>query len=111
MPGATSPLALSVCLQRTQDTCFAVYARAKRITSSTGHNEREILLRMHNETAPSRLEQRGPTPVGGRVTEPDSPVTDDGGEGGIRTLGGFDTSPVFKTGAINRSATSPSREF
>lgn len=29
------------------------------------------------------------------------------GEGGIRTLGSFDTTPVFKTGALNRSATSP----
>ena len=30
-----------------------------------------------------------------------------GGEGGIRTLEGFYTLPVFKTGTINRSATSP----
>lgn len=30
-----------------------------------------------------------------------------GGEGGIRTHGWFDPSPVFKTGALNRSATSP----
>ena len=29
------------------------------------------------------------------------------GEGGIRTHGRCDTSPVFKTGALNRSATSP----
>ena len=31
----------------------------------------------------------------------------DGGEGGIRTHGQFNPSPVFKTGAINRSTTSP----
>ena len=31
----------------------------------------------------------------------------DGGEGGIRTLEGLSPLPVFKTGAINRSATSP----
>ena len=30
-----------------------------------------------------------------------------GGEGGIRTLGGREPTPVFKTGAFNRSATSP----
>ena len=30
-----------------------------------------------------------------------------GGEGGIRTLEGLSTLPVFKTGAFNRSATSP----
>ena len=31
----------------------------------------------------------------------------DGGEGGIRTHGPLSRSPVFKTGALNRSATSP----
>ena len=30
-----------------------------------------------------------------------------GGEGGIRTHGRVAPSPVFKTGAFNRSATSP----
>ena len=30
-----------------------------------------------------------------------------GGEGGIRTPEGFNPLPVFKTGAFNRSATSP----
>ena len=30
-----------------------------------------------------------------------------GGEGGIRTLEGLAPLPVFKTGAFNRSATSP----
>src|SRR3954453_21131430 len=30
-----------------------------------------------------------------------------GGEGGIRTPGTFSGTPVFKTGAINHSATSP----
>src|SRR5690242_7037899 len=30
-----------------------------------------------------------------------------GGESGIRTHGRFDPSPVFKTGALNRSAISP----
>ena len=30
-----------------------------------------------------------------------------GGEAGIRTLEGIATLPVFKTGAFNRSATSP----
>ena len=33
--------------------------------------------------------------------------TIDGGEGGIRTHGRVAPSPVFKTGAFNRSATSP----
>src|SRR4030095_14530371 len=33
----------------------------------------------------------------------------DGGEGGIRTLGGREPSLVFKTSAFNRSATSPLR--
>jgi hypothetical protein len=32
---------------------------------------------------------------------------DCGGEGEIRTRGGIATTPVFKTGALNRSATSP----
>ena len=32
-----------------------------------------------------------------------------GGEGGIRTPEGFDPLPVFKTGAFNRSAISPSK--
>ena len=32
-----------------------------------------------------------------------------GGERGIRTPGAFGASPVFKTGAINRSAISPNR--
>ena len=31
----------------------------------------------------------------------------DGGEGGIRTHDGLAPMPVFKTGAFNRSATSP----
>jgi hypothetical protein len=31
----------------------------------------------------------------------------DGGEGGIRTHGTVARTPVFKTGALNRSATSP----
>ena len=31
----------------------------------------------------------------------------DGGSGEIRTHGWFDPSPVFKTGALNRSATLP----
>ena len=30
-----------------------------------------------------------------------------GGEGGIRTHGRREATPVFKTGAFNRSATSP----
>lgn len=33
-----------------------------------------------------------------------------GGESGIRTHGRFDPSPVFKTGALNRSAISPYRQ-
>src|SRR5689334_14679738 len=33
--------------------------------------------------------------------------TRNGGESGIRTHGRFDPSPVFKTGALNRSAISP----
>ena len=42
-----------------------------------------------------------------------SPATQDvrksyGGSGGIRTHGGIATTPVFKTGALNRSATLPS---
>lgn len=32
-----------------------------------------------------------------------------GGEGGIRTLGDIAATPVFKTGALNRSATSPKK--
>lgn len=31
----------------------------------------------------------------------------DGGEGGIRTHGTFTRTPVFKTGSLNRSDTSP----
>jgi hypothetical protein len=40
-------------------------------------------------------------------------VTDDaiGGRGGIRTHGTLAGTPVFKTGALNRSATLPSLEF
>jgi hypothetical protein len=33
-----------------------------------------------------------------------------GGEGGIRTHGTREGTPVFKTGAFNRSATSPLRK-
>ena len=33
--------------------------------------------------------------------------TENGGEGGIRTHEGLSPLPVFKTGAFNRSATSP----
>ena len=36
-----------------------------------------------------------------------APLFVDGGEGGIRTLEGRESLPVFKTGAFNRSATSP----
>ncbi len=36
--------------------------------------------------------------------------TINGGGGEIRTLGGLSPSPVFKTGAFNRSATPPQRE-
>ncbi len=32
---------------------------------------------------------------------------ENGGRGGIRTHGGREPSPVFKTGAFNRSATRP----
>ncbi len=32
-----------------------------------------------------------------------------GGEGGIRTLGTLSGSPVFETGLINHSSTSPGR--
>src|SRR6266567_2719650 len=35
----------------------------------------------------------------------------DGGEGGIRTPGRVSPTPVFKTGAINHSATSPWLQF
>ena len=35
----------------------------------------------------------------------------DGGEGGIRTPGRVSPTPVFKTGAINHSATSPYIQF
>lgn len=34
-------------------------------------------------------------------------ITQFGGETGIRTLGGFNPSTVFKTAAFDRSATSP----
>ena len=34
-----------------------------------------------------------------------------GGEGGIRTPGTLSGTPVFKTGAINHSATSPCAEY
>ena len=34
-----------------------------------------------------------------------------GGGGGIRTHGGYNTSPVFKTGAINHSTTPPKLIF
>jgi hypothetical protein len=34
-------------------------------------------------------------------------ILDGGGEGEIRTHGPREGTPVFKTGAINRSATSP----
>jgi hypothetical protein len=34
-----------------------------------------------------------------------------GGEGGIRTHGGIATTAVFKTAALNHSATSPGRAF
>ena len=35
----------------------------------------------------------------------------DGGWGGIRTHGRLAPTPVFKTGALNHSATHPSKEF
>ena len=38
------------------------------------------------------------------------PNFDTGGEGGIRTHVSLSTNPVFKTGAFNRSATSPNAE-
>ena len=34
-------------------------------------------------------------------------IVSEGGEGGIRTPGGCYTTPVFKTGAFDHSATSP----
>jgi hypothetical protein len=37
------------------------------------------------------------------------PDVGNGGQGGIRTPGGLAPSPVFKTGAINRSATCPTK--
>ena len=40
-----------------------------------------------------------------------SPVSDAGGRGGIRTHGTLAGTPVFKTGALNHSATLPSREM
>src|SRR3546814_3372020 len=41
-----------------------------------------------------------------RIAAPESLIRR-GGESGIRTHGRFDPSPVFKTGALNRSAISP----
>lgn len=38
-------------------------------------------------------------------------LVDNGGGEGIRTPGGFDTSTVFKTAALNRSATPPRGYF
>ena len=35
---------------------------------------------------------------------------DSGGEGGIRTLGTFDSTPDFESGTFDHSATSPNRK-
>src|SRR3546814_1115479 len=43
-----------------------------------------------------------------RIAAPESLIRR-GGESGIRTHGRFDPLPVFKTGALNRSAISPER--
>ena len=40
-------------------------------------------------------------------SHPSKPSLQDGGGGGIRTHGGFNTSSVFKTDAIDHSATPP----
>src|SRR5690606_15032564 len=42
-----------------------------------------------------------------RCVRPARSASKGGGESGIRTHGRFDPSPVFKTGALNRSAISP----
>ncbi len=42
-----------------------------------------------------------------KVCNPLNYIEIDGGEGGIRTHEGLAPLPVFKTGAFNRSATSP----
>ena len=63
----------------------------------------------------ARSARRGPPPrVGGRATtderagsRPKRARRDSGG-GGIRTRGPLSRTPVFKTGALNRSATPPS---
>jgi hypothetical protein len=44
-----------------------------------------------------------------RIPKTSNEVTETGGEGGIRTHGTVARTPVFKTGALNRSATSPDR--
>src|SRR5262249_45398329 len=44
-------------------------------------------------------------------TMPDALGPEDGGWGGIRTHGGVAATPVFKTGALNRSATHPNQSF
>ena len=36
---------------------------------------------------------------------------DSGGEGGIRTLGTFDSTPDFESGTFDHSATSPNQEI
>jgi integrase len=43
--------------------------------------------------------------------KPTFPVVSNSGEGGIRTPGRVAPTPVFKTGAIDRSATSPKKTF
>ncbi|MEY4565875.1 MAG: hypothetical protein RLY14_845 [Planctomycetota bacterium] len=56
---------------------------------------------MHEEADTEDAEKRPTLEPANRPTEEES------GWGGIRTPGSLSTTPVFKTGALNRSATHP----
>ena len=76
-----------------------------RLTSSTKLAEEEGLLRPSNRKIPEGLRRTYLTPVI-KINYKTTRVNNGGG-GRIRTLGGLSPTTVFKTAAINRSATPP----
>jgi len=68
LQGATSPLALLVCLRCKQGCRLAIYAGVKRTTSATAHNATEILPNTRSDIASSSLRQL--VPIGARRMAP-----------------------------------------
>ena len=94
---------------RTDAACQS-WPRAKRAVSASVHLRQERSLRSRATADSLRRRPKAGLPAVARGGAPAIRTrAKAGGEGGIRTPGRVSRTPVFKTGAINHSATSPLR--